>query len=223
MHNLAMALHLKGYEVSGSDDEIFEPARGRLARYGLLPSEEGWHPERVSPDLDAVILGMHARKDNPELLRAKELGLKIYSYPEYLYEHSEYALGLFRKYLTEQDIEYLATEHLFIDGKVTVEINLDNCSVPVFFLGESNCAVRVRDYGVAKIYAFNKSRLNITCTDRAIANVESFGNSDIYAHNDGTSKCTVYSYDNSSVSGNAHIIRKEYRRGEVFNGKEMER
>ena len=89
MHNLAMALHLKGYEVSGSDDEIFEPARGRLARYGLLPSEEGWHPERVSPDLDAVILGMHARKDNPELLRAKELGLKIYSYPEYLYEQSK--------------------------------------------------------------------------------------------------------------------------------------
>lgn len=144
-------------------------------------------------------------------------------WPEYLYEHSEYALGLFRKHLTEQDIEHLATEHLFIDGKGTVEINLDNCSVPAFFLGESNCAVRVSDYGVAKIYAFNKSRLNITCTDRAIANVESFGDSDIYAHNDGTSKCTVYSYDNSSVSGNAHIIRKEYRRGEVFNGKEMER
>lgn len=89
MHNLAMALHLKGYEVSDSDDEIFEPARSRLARYNLLPADEGWHPEKITPDLDAVILGMHAREDNPELLRAKELGLKIYSYPEYLYEQSK--------------------------------------------------------------------------------------------------------------------------------------
>lgn len=89
MHNLAMALHLKGYEVSGSDDEIFDPAKGRLARYGLLPVEEGWYPERITPDLDAVILGMHARADNPELLRAKELGIKIYSYPEYLYEQGK--------------------------------------------------------------------------------------------------------------------------------------
>lgn len=86
MHNLAMALHLKGYEVSGSDDEIFDPARSRLERYGLLPEKEGWHPERITSDLDAVILGMHARIDNPELRRAEELGLKIYSYPEYLYE-----------------------------------------------------------------------------------------------------------------------------------------
>lgn len=89
MHNLAMALHLKGYEVSGSDDEIFDPARTRLARYGLLPEKEGWYPEKITSDLDAVILGMHARIDNPELLRAKELGLKIYSYPEYLYEQSK--------------------------------------------------------------------------------------------------------------------------------------
>lgn len=89
MHNLAMALHLKGYAVTGSDDEIFDPARTRLARYGLLPADEGWHPERITPDLDAVILGMHARSDNPELLRAKELGLKIYSYPEYLYEQGK--------------------------------------------------------------------------------------------------------------------------------------
>lgn len=89
MHNLAMALHLKGYQVSGSDDEIFDPAKSRLARYDLLPAQEGWFPERITPDLDAVILGMHARADNPELLRAKELGLKIYSYPEYLYEQSK--------------------------------------------------------------------------------------------------------------------------------------
>ena len=89
MHNLAMALHLKGYEVSGSDDEIFDPAKSRLERYGLLPAQPGWFPQRITSDLDAVILGMHARADNPELLRAKELGLKIYSYPEYLYEQSK--------------------------------------------------------------------------------------------------------------------------------------
>ena len=89
MHNLAIALHKKGYTVTGSDDEITEPSRGRLAKYGLLPGKEGWVPERISGDLDAVILGMHARADNPELLRAGELGLKIFSYPEFLYEQSK--------------------------------------------------------------------------------------------------------------------------------------
>ena len=89
MHNLAIALHLKGYAVTGSDDEIFEPAKGRLQKYGILPPSIGWHPERITSDLDAVILGMHARIDNPELLKAKELGIKIYSYPEYLYEQSK--------------------------------------------------------------------------------------------------------------------------------------
>lgn len=89
MHNLAIALCQKGITVTGSDDEIFDPAKSRLEKYGLLPAEEGWHPERITPDLDAVVLGMHARIDNPELLRAQELGLKIYSYPEYLYEQSK--------------------------------------------------------------------------------------------------------------------------------------
>ncbi len=89
MHNLAIALHNKGYEVSGSDDEIFEPSRGRLQKYGLLPGTIGWDVSRISSRLDAVILGMHAKSDNPELLRAKELGLKIFSYPEYLYEQSK--------------------------------------------------------------------------------------------------------------------------------------
>ena len=86
MHNLAIALKEKGYEVSGSDDEIFEPARSRLAAHGLLPASEGWHPERIRSGLDAVILGMHARADNPELAEARRLGLNIFSYPEYLYE-----------------------------------------------------------------------------------------------------------------------------------------
>ena len=89
MHNLAIALHLKGYTVTGSDDEIFDPAKSRLQRYGLLPESYGWHPERITKDLDVIVLGMHARADNPELLRAQELGIRIYSYPEYLYEQSK--------------------------------------------------------------------------------------------------------------------------------------
>jgi UDP-N-acetylmuramate: L-alanyl-gamma-D-glutamyl-meso-diaminopimelate ligase len=89
MHNLAIALSRKGYEVSGSDDEIFEPSRTRLENQGILPAEIGWFPDKISTDLDAVILGMHARNDNPELSKAKALGLPIYSYPEYLYEQSK--------------------------------------------------------------------------------------------------------------------------------------
>lgn len=89
MHNLALALHKKGYHITGSDDEIFEPARSRLAAHGLLPEKEGWYPEKITEDTDAVVLGMHARKDNPELLKATELKLKIYSYPEFLYEQSK--------------------------------------------------------------------------------------------------------------------------------------
>lgn len=89
MHNLAIALSRKGLQVTGSDDKIFDPSAGRLEREGLLPSEMGWFPERLDAGLDAVILGMHAREDNPELAKAKELGLKIYSYPEYIYEQSK--------------------------------------------------------------------------------------------------------------------------------------
>lgn len=89
MHNLAIALHRKGYEVTGSDDEIFEPSRSRLEKEGILPKELGWHTELLDDTYEAVILGMHARIDNPELIRAQELGLKIYSYPEYLYEQSK--------------------------------------------------------------------------------------------------------------------------------------
>ncbi len=88
MHNLALALHEKGYQISGSDDEIFEPSRSRLEDRGLLPEREGWFPEKLDNAIDAVILGMHARADNPELMRARELRIRIYSYPEYLYEHA---------------------------------------------------------------------------------------------------------------------------------------
>jgi UDP-N-acetylmuramate: L-alanyl-gamma-D-glutamyl-meso-diaminopimelate ligase len=86
MHNLAIALHKKGIIVTGSDDEITDPAKSNLQRYGLLPAADGWDVNRITKDLDAVILGMHARLDNPELIRAQELGIRIYSYPEYLYE-----------------------------------------------------------------------------------------------------------------------------------------
>jgi UDP-N-acetylmuramate: L-alanyl-gamma-D-glutamyl-meso-diaminopimelate ligase len=90
MHNLALALHNKGYKVTGSDDEIFEPSKSRLASKGLLPETYGWHPEKITNNLDAVVLGMHAKADNPELLKAQQLGLKIYSYPEFLYEQSKH-------------------------------------------------------------------------------------------------------------------------------------
>lgn len=89
MHNLAMALHDKGEVVTGSDDAIFEPSKSRLDAKGLLPKEMGWFPEKITSDLDAIILGMHAKADNLELLKAQELGLKIYSYPEFIYEHSK--------------------------------------------------------------------------------------------------------------------------------------
>lgn len=89
MHNLALALHDKGEHITGSDDAIFEPSKSRLQAKGLLPEQEGWFPEKITTNLDAVILGMHAKSDNPELLKAQELGLKIYSYPEFIYEHSK--------------------------------------------------------------------------------------------------------------------------------------
>lgn len=86
MHNLALCLRQKNYNVSGSDDEIFEPAASNLANAGLLPPQMGWFPEKITPELNAVILGMHAKEDNPELLKAKELGIPIYSFPAYTYE-----------------------------------------------------------------------------------------------------------------------------------------
>ena len=94
MHNLAIALYKKGYSISGSDDEIFEPSKARLQKYGLLPSKIGWDESLINPLLDAVIVGMHARADNPELLKAQQLGIKIFSYPEFLYEQSKEKLRI---------------------------------------------------------------------------------------------------------------------------------
>ena len=89
MHNMAIALHKKGYIITGSDDEIYEPATSRLAKYGILPTKMGWDVNNIHSGLDAIILGMHARKDNPEMLKAQELGIKIYSFPEYMYEQTK--------------------------------------------------------------------------------------------------------------------------------------
>jgi len=88
MHQLAIALHHKGYKITGSDDDITDPAKSNLEKQGLLPAAFGWYPEKIAPELDAVILGMHAREDNPELQRARELNIPVYSFPEYMYEAS---------------------------------------------------------------------------------------------------------------------------------------
>jgi UDP-N-acetylmuramate: L-alanyl-gamma-D-glutamyl-meso-diaminopimelate ligase len=89
MHNLALALHQMGHQVSGSDDQIFEPSRTRLAKAGILPEKLGWNPEVITPEIDAVILGMHARIDNPEMIKAQEIGVKIYSFPEFIAHHTQ--------------------------------------------------------------------------------------------------------------------------------------
>jgi UDP-N-acetylmuramate: L-alanyl-gamma-D-glutamyl-meso-diaminopimelate ligase len=90
MHNLALALVQKGYQVSGSDDEIYEPSRTRLEKAGILPASYGWFPEKINSELDGIILGMHARIDNPELIRAQELGIPVYSFPEFIYNQSQH-------------------------------------------------------------------------------------------------------------------------------------
>jgi UDP-N-acetylmuramate: L-alanyl-gamma-D-glutamyl-meso-diaminopimelate ligase len=89
MHNLAIALHLKGHSITGSDDDIFEPSRSRLESYGLLPEKQGWFPEKINTGIETIILGMHARADNPELLKAMQMGIKIKSFPEFIYEQTQ--------------------------------------------------------------------------------------------------------------------------------------
>ncbi|MBL7812478.1 MAG: peptidoglycan synthetase [Bacteroidetes bacterium] len=88
MHNLALELLAHGHQITGSDDEIFDPARTRLKNAGILPADLGWFPEKIHTELDGIILGMHARADNPELKLAQELGIRVYSFPEFIYEHS---------------------------------------------------------------------------------------------------------------------------------------
>ncbi|MGO3306431.1 MAG: Mur ligase domain-containing protein, partial [Sphingobacterium sp.] len=89
MHNLAISLAEQGHQVTGSDDQIVEPSKSKLQNAKLLPSKLGWFPDSITDDIDAVILGMHAEADNPELLRAQELNIKIYSFPEFIQEQSQ--------------------------------------------------------------------------------------------------------------------------------------
>lgn len=145
MHNLAIALHKKGYRVTGSDDEIFDPARTRLQSYGLLPGEFGWFPDKLDKSIDSIILGMHARGDNPELARAKELGLKIYSYPEFLYEQSKDKLRVViggshgKTTITAMVLHVL--QHCNVDADYMVGAKLEGFDVMVKLTSEAKVMV----------------------------------------------------------------------------------
>ncbi len=145
MHNLAIALHKKGYHVTGSDDEIFDPARTRLQSYGLLPEEFGWFPDKLDKSIDSIILGMHARGDNPELARAKELGLKIYSYPEFLYEQSKDKLRVViggshgKTTITAMVLHVL--QHCNVDADYMVGAKLEGFDVMVKLTAEAKVMV----------------------------------------------------------------------------------
>jgi UDP-N-acetylmuramate: L-alanyl-gamma-D-glutamyl-meso-diaminopimelate ligase len=137
MHNLAIALSRKGENVTGSDDEIFEPSNSRLKRQGILPSKIGWHESNIHENLDAVILGMHAREDNPELLKAKSLGLKIYSYPEYLYEQSKDKLRVViggshgKTTITSMILHAVSKLNLNVDYMVGAQLEGYDCMVKI--------------------------------------------------------------------------------------------
>lgn len=145
MHNLAIALHKKGYQVTGSDDEIFEPSLSHLKQYNLLPSKHGWDISNVSADIDTVILGMHAKADNPELLKAKELGLKIMSFPEYLFEQTKnkkriVVAGSHGKTTTTAMIMHVL-RYLGIKFDYMVGSGIDGFETMVGLSGESEIAV----------------------------------------------------------------------------------
>lgn len=142
-------------------------------------------------------------------------------WPEYLYEHSEYALSILRKYLTEENKKYLAGQHLFVDFTGSVNISIENSEHPVFILGDSDCIVSTTHYAVLKMYVFNSSRVELSCEDHSINDIEAFNNSYLNINVDSDSKCKVYQYDKAEIIGNAEISSKEYKRGLVFNGKEI--
>ncbi len=135
MHNLAIALNRKGFKVTGSDDEIFEPSKSRLEKEGILPSKIGWNDSMITNDLDAVILGMHAREDNPELIKANKLGLPIYSYPEYLYEQSKDKIRVViggshgKTTITSMILHAVNTLHVDVDYMVGAQLEGYDCMV----------------------------------------------------------------------------------------------
>lgn len=145
MHNLAIALHRKGYEVSGSDDEIFEPSKSRLFNLGLLPDRMGWDPGNIHAGLDAVILGMHARADNPELIKAKELGIPVYSYPSFFYEQTKgktrVVIGGSHGKTTITSMIVHVLRHVGVDFDYLVGAQLDGFDCMVKLGGTSEVAI----------------------------------------------------------------------------------
>ncbi len=145
MHNLAIALHKKGETITGSDDEIFEPSRSRLKNYGILPEKQGWFPDKIHKGIDAIVLGMHAKADNPELLRAKELGIVIYSYPEFLFNQTQLKTravigGSHGKTSTTAMVMHVL-KHSNIAFDYMVGAQLDGFETMVGFSGSSKLAV----------------------------------------------------------------------------------
>lgn len=139
-------------------------------------------------------------------------------WPEYFYEHSDIALKFMRDYLTGEDKIKLANENLFVDysGLITAP-----SETPVFVIGCSNIEINSDDYTVLKIYAFNNSSVEVNMSKNVIANIEAWNNSSITVNNAERGRCTVYQYDGAIVIGDARIVRRQYKRGEVFNGREM--
>ncbi|MDG1842542.1 MAG: Mur ligase family protein [Crocinitomicaceae bacterium] len=137
MHNLAIALNRKGENVSGSDDEIFEPSKSRLKKEGILPNNIGWDTNKINKDLDAIILGMHARIDNPELVKAKELNIPIYSYPEFLYQQSKNKLRIViggshgKTTITSMILHALKKLNIEIDYMVGAQLDGYDCMVKI--------------------------------------------------------------------------------------------
>ena len=137
MHNLAIALNRKGERVTGSDDEIFEPSKSRLEKEGILPNNIGWDTTKITKDLDAIILGMHARIDNPELVKAKELNIPIYSYPEFLYQQSKNKLRIViggshgKTTITSMILHALKKLNIEIDYMVGAQLDGYDCMVKI--------------------------------------------------------------------------------------------
>lgn len=139
-------------------------------------------------------------------------------WPEYLYEHSAFALAMFRKYLDNEDKLYLAKEFLFLDFSGTIE--LGNIT-PVFFTGNSKITLTMSEFATAKIYVFNNSEITINCNKNAFLNIEIFDDSTLNIIGGENGKCVVYQYDNSTIEGVAKVVHKIYMRGKVFNGREL--
>jgi UDP-N-acetylmuramate: L-alanyl-gamma-D-glutamyl-meso-diaminopimelate ligase len=135
MHNLAIALHTEGYKVTGSDDEVYEPSKSRLKQYDLLPDRMGWDNTRVDIEIDAVIVGMHAREDNVELVKAQDLGLPIFSYPEFIYEQTKDKCRVViggshgKTSITSMILHVMQYNHIDVDYMVGAQLNGFECMV----------------------------------------------------------------------------------------------